>query len=94
MKKPKVVNVFGKAYQIKYEDMSKTDACGLTDNKNYLIIIDSSLKGDDLKHTLLHESFHAILYRTSVTQSLSHELEEVIVDQIATFLVDNYNFDL
>lgn len=92
--RPRVVNVFGKPYKIKYDDMSKTDACGLTDNKNSLIIIDSSLKGEELKHTLLHEMFHAVLYRTSITQSLSHDLEEVIVDQIATFLVDNYNFDL
>ena len=73
MKKPKCVNVFGKTYQIKYDDMKNTDACGLTDNKHALIIIDSSLTGDDLKHTLLHEYFHAILYRTSITQSLSHD---------------------
>lgn len=94
MKKPIVVNVFGCAYAIKYDDLTKSEACGITDNKNRLILIDKSLTGDDLKHTLLHEYFHAVLYRTSVVQSLSHELEEVIVDQIATFLVDNYNFDL
>lgn len=94
MKKPTVVNIFGCTYQIKYDDLSKTDACGYTDNRHRLIVIDSSLKDDDLKHTLLHEYFHAVLYRTSVVQSLSHDLEEIIVDQISTFLVDNYNFDL
>ena len=92
--KPKCINVFGKTYEIKYDDLSKTDACGYTDNKHRLIVIDSGLKGDDLTHTLLHEYFHAILFTTSVTQSLSHDLEEVIVDQLATFLVDNYNFCL
>lgn len=94
MKKPTVINVFGQTYKIKYDDMSKTEACGMTDNIHRLIIIDKSLDGDDLRHTLLHEYFHAVLYRTSIVQSLSHELEEIIVDQIATFLVDNYKFDL
>ena len=92
--KPTVVNIFGKTYAIKYEDLSKAHVYGLVDNKNALIMIDKTLVGYELQQTLIHEYLHAVFDRTSLTQSIPDELEEVIVDQVATFLVDMYNFDL
>ena len=54
------------------------------------IEIDDSLKGDDLKITVCHEIAHAVLLRLGFENtSLPHELEELIVDNIAKVLVEN-----
>ena len=92
--KPGCINILGKTYKIKYEDKSKTDACGLTDNAKALIIIDKSLTGKDLEQTPLHEFFHGVFHRVGANQAIAPELEEIIVESIANFLVDIYDFHL
>jgi len=54
------------------------------------IYIDESLDGHHLEHTLIHELGHALSYSSSIYQSLPPELEEVLVDVYATFLLDNF----
>lgn len=65
------------------------DLHGECKNSQALIEIDSDQSGSVLLHTLLHEYFHAVLHRTGVTQAIPSELEEVICETFATFLVDN-----
>lgn len=67
---------------------------GITDSRRSLITIEKTLIGKELEQTMLHEFFHAVLARTGVSQAISHELEEVVVDSIATFLVDHYDFKM
>ena len=94
MSKPKAINILGKTYQIHYKDLRADHAFGLTDNRKAIILIDKSLTGKELEQTLLHEFFHAVLYRTGATLAMHGDLEEVVVDSIATFLVDIYDFHL
>jgi len=59
-----------------------------------LIVLDATLKGHDLEHTLLHEIGHAIIHRNSTYQALSPILEEVIVDTFATCLLECFALSL
>ena len=48
-----------------------------------------------IEQTLLHEALHAVLWRIGIhNTNLSREIEEIIVDNIATFLVENWSFSL
>ena len=92
--KPKSIMILGKRYDIFYKDLRADHAFGMTDNRKRVILIDQSLTGEELQQTLLHEFFHAVLHRTGASQALHGDLEEVLVDSIATFLVDIYDFHL
>lgn len=89
----KKIDVFGKSYKIVYVDLSEEDKDGATDNKKSLIEIDKTLTGRDLQHTLLHEMFHAVMYRLSISQALDDGAEEIIADSFATFLCEHFDFD-
>ena len=93
-KKPKVINILGRAYKIEYKDLRLIGAFGQTKNREALIEIDESLEGKELLQTLLHEYFHAVNYRTGAYAAMPGDIEEIVVDSIATFLVDTYDFDL
>jgi len=94
LSKAKCINILGKTYKIEYKDLSQQQCFGITDNRKGLIVVDKTLTGKELEQTLLHEFFHGVLYRTGSSQALSSEIEEIIVDSIATFLVDYFDFDL
>lgn len=85
------VNLFGLKIPIKYIDMKETEACGLYSHEKKIIVIEKSQIGLVAQHTLLHECVHAIFDRTGINQSLSSDLEEVICENIATFLVENFH---
>ena len=86
--KPQVVNIFGKTYKIQYKEMEE-DLYGECKNDEFLIEIDRNQTGEKLIHTLLHEYFHAVIYRVGLKQVLSHDVEEMICENFATFLCDN-----
>ncbi len=87
----KTVNVFGKTFKIKYDKtLASKGVHGVCDSDNNLILIDGLLKGDSLMQTLLHEEFHAVFSRIGLRQAVPDEVEEMIVDALATFIVDNY----
>ena len=92
MSKPKCINILGKTYKIEYKDLRLESAAGITDNRKAVILIDKSLSGKELEQTLLHEFFHGVLSRTGASQALTVELEEVIVEGMANFLVDHFDF--
>lgn len=84
----------GKTYKIEYKDIRHEAAFGMTDNRKTLITIEKTLTGKELEQTMLHEFFHGVLSRTGASQALPNELEEIVVDSIATFLVDHFDFYL
>jgi len=88
------INILGQDYQVSMDELEKNGAHGLCVPQKSLILLDKSLRGTDLQQTFLHECFHAVMCRTGARQSLSVELEEVIVDSIATFLTDHYEFKI
>ena len=55
------------------------------------MIIDSSLKGEDRDHAILHELGHALFVRGSLLQAnISSDLQEIICDQFATMFLENF----
>ncbi len=91
MKPPKHIEVFGKKIKITLVDELKDDE-GL-DLEGEYNPNNSEIKLAVCNHqTLCHELFHCVLNRTGVRQSnLSPELEEVIVENIATFITETFN---
>src|SRR6185503_14025827 len=65
-------------------------AFGYFHEETKVIGVDADLKGDALEGTVLHELFHATLDRLHVQQQLSRALVEVIVENLAVAVVDNY----
>ena len=88
------IDVLGKVYQIIYVDLTQADNDGSFHYDEELIQIDQSLTGHALQQTLLHEIFHAVMHRSSLSQAVGPSLEEVLVDLLATFLTDHWDFDL
>jgi len=85
--KPTALNVFGKTYRIEYKPLEDVD--GECHNKKALIEVDETLQGKDLAQTLLHEAFHAVFHRLGYSQAVHHDIEELMCDSFATFLIDN-----
>lgn len=85
--RPQVINVFGKSYKIEYKEMDELH--GECHNTRATIEIEQSQEGKELIHTLLHEYFHAVIYRVGLGQVLHGDIEEIICETFATFLVDN-----
>jgi len=92
MKKTQCFVVFGQLVPIEYEDgLARNEgSAGEYCDKEKFIKIDSELEGDDLSLTQIHEGGHAVCDRIGLSQGISKELEEVIVDSFATFIVENF----
>lgn len=95
MRKPKpfrLLKVFGSlvpAFLVK--GMTKAEgALGFYESENRFIGIDSSLRGDKLEATMVHELFHAMFHRLYLSQQIPPELEEVIIENLVVVLFDNY----
>ncbi len=86
------INVLGEKWKIKrVAGLKENGIMGKCIFREKLIAIDSTLTGYDLEHTLIHELGHALIYRSSIYQSLPHEIEEILVDIYGTFLLDNFS---
>jgi hypothetical protein len=64
---------------------------GHIDLKKRLIRIDSKLNGDEYWCTLIHEYLHAILNEGSLSQTMSEDYEEVLVDLIGKCISQNFD---
>ena len=67
-----------------------------TDNKFKIAVNVSAHKTkSEVEATVLHEFGHAVLYRLGLLNTgLNHDLEEIIVDGIATCLTENFDFEI
>lgn len=84
-------DVFGKT--IRYKTKSLGDEHdGLYFPASKRIEIDSKLKGDARTVTVLHEELHAIfdVLGFSSPEVMSSVLEELVVDNVSRWIVDNY----
>jgi len=94
---PKKLRIFGQdiTVQMSKDLISKEDACGMADYAKKIIRLDKSLQGEDRTQTLLHEVFHIVLARVGLNQtSLPHDLEELIVENLATAVVELFDIQL
>lgn len=84
----------GKDYQI--ITVKELHAAAECDSEAGTITIasDGSQPSNELLHTLIHELGHALFRRTGVSQGISTELEESIVDQYATMITEVFEMKL
>lgn len=84
--------IFGKKTKIKkVKGLGESaNLHGYFDPEKDEIGIDDSLKGRDLLQTVIHEIGHSALHRTGITiTSMQDDIHELVVDNIATALVEN-----
>lgn len=89
----KHLTIFGKHVPIvRTKDLLKThEAFAMFHRDKFFIEIDHSLKGNIYYISLIHELIHSVVQRSGVYQAgLSHELEEVLAEQISVAIVENF----
>lgn len=97
------VNVFGLKIPVIFTphiyDRQGSNAAGMfmrNDSGKEVILIstEDNEYHKDIVITLVHEMAHACIFRLGLhNTSLSHDVEETIVDGIATMLTENFDFD-
>ena len=91
MKKVGKIDIFGQKWNIVRAKLPATEA-GLCEFSKQKITINQDIpEGSNLElETIFHEIFHSSFERCSYKQSgLPHELEEVMIDQLAKILTEN-----
>lgn len=86
---PKSVDVFGIKYKVKMEVIE--GLAGQCDRVNCILTINPELSEVEQFQTLLHEIGHAVFSRIGLIQAISPELEEVIVESLATAFSENFD---
>ena len=85
------IKVLGKNIKVHSKDLTHEVACGYYEPGKNKITICSSLKGSEKIHTLLHEVFHAVIFRSSLYQVITPDIQEIVVDVFSTVLVENFD---
>ena len=91
MSKPKKLKILGLIVPIKYKDLSGEDYVGTYDRINKNIELHSKMKLNEFMPALLHEFGHALFDRSGLRQGVESDLEEVIVENFANALCENFN---
>ena len=94
MSKSKSMHVYGQKYRLKrLKSLNKRGLDGELDKELRTISIDHSLEGNEYMEAIIHELGHAIFHECSLYQSISPDLEEVIVDLMAKAIVKNFKIE-
>lgn len=84
------MDVFGHRYRIKLQkDLIENGLHGFCDKRKKIIVLDSKLNAETI-HTLVHELIHAVCGRTGLSQAISGETEEIIAENIASVICENF----
>lgn len=89
MSLPKTVNVFGQKIKVKELKLSPEYAGLFNFQKLTIYINTEQLNEVERFHTFLHEFLHSVFWRLGLNQVISHEIEELLVENIARALIDN-----
>ena len=76
----------------KIPDEFNYDGCYLNDKKQ--IILNETLTGDNLTQVLLHEFIHACIDRLGWRQFMTHEIEEMVCEQLSVALIENFQVNM
>jgi len=90
MRYPKSQHILGVDYTVEVKDdlVEKYSATGLFSWKEENIQIQKGMDAKSGQITYLHECFHGVLHRLGIDVLLSQEVNELIVDGLATFTVE------
>jgi hypothetical protein len=87
-------NVFGKNIKVKKVKnlCINKQALATYSHTTKSIEVDTTLRGKELIHTYMHELIHATVDRLGLHNTqLSHDLEEVLADNIPEMILENFN---
>lgn len=92
MKIPANLVINGYEWSVEFDDdiLEKREILGECDPDARTIKLSSTLKGNDLNSTFLHEVFHALVHEYSINQAIERSAEEIIVDVFSKFLIENF----
>ena len=94
MRKPNTIHILGKKYALKSKPgLQNGQNDGLCDLERREITIDASLKGDEYFVALIHEMIHGVFHEGSISQVIPHEVEEIVADLVAKWVVENLEVD-
>lgn len=83
--------VLGKTIPIDYHDLSSTDFDGAYVSSLEKIVLDTSLKGNEMRAVLLHEAVHALFDRLGLRGNLPDSLEEMLSETFAQMVTENFD---
>jgi hypothetical protein len=83
MRKIATFDIFGSSWDAFKTDEIDPSLAGYCDYDKQIICVNKELSGQPFDETILHEFLHALFLRLSFKQSIPHELEEVMIDQIS-----------
>lgn len=92
MSLPKNLKIFGLKFKVKVTALN--GILGLCDRSSNTIYIEQDQPEKEMWHTLLHELGHAVFGRIGLIQGVNHEIEEIIVDSLATAILENLDVGL
>ena len=73
---------------------SEQSVFGLYSSMQKKILIAEDQTKEEAISTLVHESIHALFDRAGVNQSINGEIEEVIAEQVAIMITENFSLTL
>jgi Zn-dependent peptidase ImmA (M78 family) len=89
--RPKRLFVFGKACEITYLEHIEDGIAGEFDPETYKIKININLDAETVLITIVHEICHALFYRLNYHSFLTENEIELLCDQFAVMIVENFD---
>ena len=87
----KSIDVLGKKIKVSFRDMNQDNICGHYLYNENLIEINNQMNKETQEVTLIHEIIHAVFFRAGILNAkVSHDIEEVIADQISKVINENF----
>ena len=86
---PKIINVFGVKYKVKF--VETTLFCGLCDPDLKMIFINIDQSDDQIRATFWHEVFHAMQFALGMNNAISREMMEMLAENSATIVCQVLN---
>ncbi len=91
---PKTLSIHGKTIPVKlHKGLSEQNIAGVYRYVENDILIESRMNMHDKLETLLHEAGHALINRVSINQVISSDTEEIIVDNFAKMIMENFELE-
>lgn len=87
----RTLKILGDKISVKYKDLNAENICGKYSYDKKTIEINNKLDKSIQDITLIHELIHATIHRAGVNNAqLSADLEEIICDQVAKVITENF----
>ncbi|MEE4244540.1 MAG: hypothetical protein V2I33_03970 [Kangiellaceae bacterium] len=93
------MDIMGQKWRVKFVPVlvknEEGEVAGICDFPDKILWISMNQDHEHIIITIFHELFHAYTRRSGIyNATLSHDTEEIIADQFATVIAENFDFKL